>query len=212
MLARTRLHPTTLCSVAFDQHRHECNIAPPLLCSCVEENCKLCATHFSKACLVAAEKRMTMHKTWCLLRAMAAELHSQVSGSDVTMALDRGGRAFLEQSYQQYIRSELQKHRNQVSLSSSCHLHGCCAVLASPCATLHMLERVYKQALAASIGYLHIDPIELFYLFLSVLDKTIAYLLVFSAFHLGCLPLKEYAAVESIISMPVLRQHLNTNM
>ncbi len=58
---------------------------------------------------------MTMHKAWCLLRSMSAELQRQVSGSDVTMALNMGAREFLEQSYRQYIRSFLQQHRNQVS-------------------------------------------------------------------------------------------------
>lgn len=66
-----------------------------------------------------AEKRMTMHKTWCLLHTMSAELKRQVSGSDVTLALNMGARSFLEQSYQQYVRSELQQHRNQGALSSS---------------------------------------------------------------------------------------------
>ncbi|DBA91772.1 TPA: hypothetical protein ACH3X1_003362 [Trebouxia sp. C0004] len=66
-----------------------------------------------------AEKRMTMHKTWCLLDAMSAEIKRQVSGSDVTLALNMGARAFLEQSYQQHMRSELQQHRNQGALSSS---------------------------------------------------------------------------------------------
>lgn len=57
---------------------------------------------------------MTMHKTWCLLRAMTADLQHHVTGSDVTLALNMGARTFLEQSYQQYVRSELQLHRNQV--------------------------------------------------------------------------------------------------
>jgi len=35
--------------------------------------------------MIAAEKRMTMHKTWCLLHTMSAELKRQVSGSDVTL-------------------------------------------------------------------------------------------------------------------------------
>lgn len=64
--------------------------------------------------VTAAEKRMTMHKTWCLLRAMSADLQHHVTGSDVTLALNMGARTFLEQSYQQYVRSELQLHRNQV--------------------------------------------------------------------------------------------------
>ena len=66
------------------------------------------------AYVTAAEKRMTMHKTWCLLRAMSADLQQHVTGSDVTLALNMGARTFLEQSYQQYVRSELQLHRNQV--------------------------------------------------------------------------------------------------
>lgn len=66
-----------------------------------------------------AEKRMTVHKTWSLLCTMSAQLPSQVSSADSSRALNMGARAFLEQSYQQYIRSELQQKRNQGALSSS---------------------------------------------------------------------------------------------
>ena len=57
---------------------------------------------------------MTMHKAWVLLRTMSAQLKGAVSIPDRTMALVMGARAFLEQSYQQYIRSRLQERRSQV--------------------------------------------------------------------------------------------------
>lgn len=57
---------------------------------------------------------MTMHKAWVLLSTMSAQLKGAVSVPDRTMALVMGARAFLEQSYQQYIRSRLQERRSQV--------------------------------------------------------------------------------------------------
>ena len=57
---------------------------------------------------------MTMHKAWVLLSSMSAQLKGVVSSPDRTGALVVGARAFLEQSYQQYIRSELQERRSQV--------------------------------------------------------------------------------------------------
>ena len=64
--------------------------------------------------LRAADKKMTMHKAWVLLSSMAAQLKGVVSIPDRTVALVVGARAFLEQSYQQYIRSKLQERRSQV--------------------------------------------------------------------------------------------------
>lgn len=55
-----------------------------------------------------------MHKAWVLLNTMAAQLKGVVSIPDRTAALVVGARSFLEQSYQQYIRSKLQEHRSQV--------------------------------------------------------------------------------------------------
>lgn len=79
-----------------------------------------------------------MHKTWCLLHTMSAELKRHVSGSDVTLALNVGARAFLEQSYQQYVRSELQQHRNQVHCLLCCQ---CCRELAG----LSSMSNVYAH-------------------------------------------------------------------
>ncbi|KAL3150654.1 hypothetical protein ABBQ32_000453 [Trebouxia sp. C0010 RCD-2024] len=66
-----------------------------------------------------ADKKMTVHKAWVLLSTMAAQLKGVVSAPDRTAALVVGARAFLEQSYQQYIRSKLQERRSQGALSSS---------------------------------------------------------------------------------------------
>lgn len=55
-----------------------------------------------------------MHKAWVLLSSLASQLKGVVSIPDRTVALVVGARAFLEQSYQQYIRSKLQERRSQV--------------------------------------------------------------------------------------------------
>lgn len=69
--------------------------------------------------LCAADKKMTMHKAWVLLSSMSAQLKGVVSVPDQTVALVLGARAFLEQSYQQYIRSKLQERRSQVHTSTA---------------------------------------------------------------------------------------------
>ena len=63
-----------------------------------------------------------MHKAWVLLSSMSAQLKGVVSVPDRTMALVLGARAFLEQSYQQYIRSRLQERRSQVHSCTAAHL------------------------------------------------------------------------------------------
>lgn len=70
----------------------------------------------------AADKKMTMHKAWVLLSSMSAQLKGVVSVPDRTMALVMGARAFLEQSYQQFMRSKLQERRSQVHTSSAAKL------------------------------------------------------------------------------------------
>ena len=72
--------------------------------------------------LCAADKKMTMHKAWVLLSSMSAQLKGVVSVPDQTMALVVGARAFLEQSYQQFMRSKLQERRSQVHTSSAAKL------------------------------------------------------------------------------------------
>ena len=69
-----------------------------------------------------------MHKAWSLLCTMSAQLPSQVSTADASRALNLGARAFLEQSYQQYVRSELQQKRNQVLCTNlSASVRACCS-------------------------------------------------------------------------------------
>lgn len=68
----------------------------------------------------AADKKMTVHKAWVLLSTMAAQLKGAVSIPDRTEALVAGARSFLEQSYQQYIRSKLQERRSQVQNTYCC--------------------------------------------------------------------------------------------
>ena len=65
---------------------------------------------------------MTMHKAWVLLSTMAGQLKGVVSRPDQTVALVVGARAFLEQSYQQYIRSKLQERRSQVQSGAAAGL------------------------------------------------------------------------------------------
>ena len=72
--------------------------------------------------LCAADKKMTMHKAWVLLGSMSAQLKGVVSIPDQTMALVVGARAFLEQSYQQYMRSQLQERRSQVHSCTAAQL------------------------------------------------------------------------------------------
>ena len=59
-----------------------------------------------------------MHKVWSLAESMCSQLKGQLSGSDISTALNRGSREFLERSYREYMQSELRRHRSQVYCAS----------------------------------------------------------------------------------------------